>query len=92
MHAAGSDVHERLDHVGMVVGVCQDIGLAYWLDEHDPTTRQVVRVGTAITAMILHGLGESLRQVSLVPHDGATRLVEQLWGRGISADLLTDEC
>jgi hypothetical protein len=26
MHAAESDIHERLDHVGIVTGVCQESG------------------------------------------------------------------
>jgi hypothetical protein len=30
MHAAESSVNERLDHVGIVAGVCQEIGLAPW--------------------------------------------------------------
>jgi hypothetical protein len=68
------------------------MGLAAWLDEPDPTNRQQVRVGTATTVMILHGPGFSNRQRDLVPQDGAQRPVEQLLGRGISADLLTEDC
>jgi hypothetical protein len=30
MQAAESNVNERLDHLGMVAGVCKDIGLARW--------------------------------------------------------------
>ena len=26
---------ERLDHLGIVAGVCREIGLAEWLDAHD---------------------------------------------------------
>ena len=29
-------VNERLDHLGIVAGVCQEIGLAAWLDAQDP--------------------------------------------------------
>ena len=46
---------------------CQEIGLAAWLDAQDPDNRQQVSVGTATVAMILNGLGESLRQLYLVP-------------------------
>jgi hypothetical protein len=28
--------NERLDHLGIVAGVCQEIGLAAWLDAQDP--------------------------------------------------------
>jgi hypothetical protein len=40
MQAAESYVNERLDHLGIVAGVCQEIGLAAWLDEQDPTNRK----------------------------------------------------
>ncbi len=39
-------VNERLDHLGIVAGVCQEIGLAEWLDAHEPEKRQQVSVGT----------------------------------------------
>jgi len=55
MQVAESSVNERLDHLGIVAGVCEEIGLASWLNEQDPTNRQQVSVGTATTAMILNG-------------------------------------
>jgi transposase len=92
MQAAESYVNERLDHLGIVAGVCQEIGLAAWLDEQDPTNRQQVSVGTATTAMILNGLGFSNRQLYLVPQYFANKPVEHLLGRGITADMLNDDC
>src|SRR5258708_32078132 len=92
MQAAESYENERLDHLGIVAGVCQEIGLAAWLDEQDPTNRQQVSVGTATTAMILNGLGWSLRQLYLVPQYFANKPVEHLLGRGITADMLNDDC
>jgi transposase len=92
MQAAESYVNERLDHLGIVAGVCQEIGLAAWLDEQDPTNRQQVSVGTATTAMILNGLGFSNRQLYLVPQYFANKPVEHLLGRGITADMLNDAC
>ena len=92
MQAAESYVNERLDHLGIVAGVCQEIGLAAWLDEQDPTNRQQVSVGTATTAMILNGLGFSNRQLYLVPQYFANKPVEHLLGRGITAEMLNDDC
>src|SRR5258708_6221310 len=92
MQAVESYVNERLDHLGSVAGVCQEIGLAPWLDEQDPTNRQKVSVGTATTAMILNGLGFSNRQLYLVPQYFANKPVEHLLGRGITAEMLTDDC
>ncbi|HEX4204700.1 MAG TPA: IS1634 family transposase [Ktedonobacteraceae bacterium] len=92
MQAAENYVNERLDHLGIVAGVCQEIGLASWLDEQDPTNRQQVSVGTATTAMILNGLGFSNRQLYLVPQYFANKPVEHLLGKGITADMLNDDC
>jgi hypothetical protein len=86
MPAMESDIHERLDHVGIVAGV---IGFAARVDEQDPANRYQVKGGTATTAMILNGLGFSNQHLSVAPQSCANTPVER---RGISADLLTDEC
>ena len=56
---------ERLDHLGIVAGVCQEIGLAAYLDAV-AGPKQQVSVGTATVAMILNGLGFSNRRLYLV--------------------------
>src|SRR5579862_9943875 len=33
-------VNERLDHLGIVAGVCQEISLADWLDAQEPGSRK----------------------------------------------------
>src|SRR2546426_617074 len=84
--------NERLDHLGIVAGVCQEIGLAAWLDAQDPGNRQQVSVGTATVAMILNGLGFSNRQLYLVPQYFANKPIEHLLGAGIHAEMLNDDC
>ncbi len=80
--------NKRLDHLGIVAGVCQEIGLAAWLDAQDPSSRQQVSVGIATVAMILNGLGFSNRQLYLMPQYFANKLVEHLLGAGIKAEML----
>ncbi len=92
MTTAESYLNERLDHLGIVAGVCQEIGLAAWLDAQDPSNRQQVSVGTATVAMILNGLGFSNRQLYLVPQYFANKPVEHLLGAGIKAEMLNDDC
>ena len=92
MTTTESYMNERFDHLGIVAGVCQEIGLAAWLDAQDPGNRQQVSVGTATVAMILNGLGFSNRQLYLVPQYFANKPVEHLLGAGISADMLNDDC
>jgi transposase len=85
-------VAERLDHLGIAAGVCQEIGLAEWLDEQDTQSHERVSVGTATVAMILNGLGFSNRRLYLVPQFFATKAVERLLGPGIMAEDLNDDC
>ena len=92
MTTAENYINERLDHLGIVAGVCQEIGLAAWLDAQDPENRQQVSVGTATVAMILNGLGFSNRQLYLVPQYFANKPVEHLLGSGIKAEMLNDDC
>jgi transposase len=83
---------ERLDHLGIVAGVCREIGLAQWLDGQDEQSHERVGVGTATVAMILNGLGFSNRRLYLVPQLFATKAVERLLGPGVTAEDLNDDC
>jgi transposase len=87
-----SYINERLDHLGIVAGVCQEIGLAAWLDTQEAGNRQQVSVGTATVAMVLNGLGFSNRQLYLVPQFFANKPIEHLLGPGITAEMLNDDC
>jgi transposase len=83
---------ERLDHLGIVAGVCQEAGIAEWLDKQAGENRRSVSVGKATVAMILNGLGFSNRQLYLVPQYFENKPVEHLLGEGITADMLNDDC
>jgi transposase len=83
---------ERLDHLGIVAGICREIGLAQYLDARDEHLHERVSVGTATVAMLLNGLGFANRRLYLVPQFFATKPVEHLLGAGISAEDLNDEC
>ena len=78
---------ERLDHLGIVAGVCQEAGIAEWLDKQAGESRRSVSVGKATVAMVLNGLGWSLRQLYLVPQYFENKPVEHLLGEGITADM-----
>jgi transposase len=83
---------QRLDHLGIVAGVCREAGIAEWLDKRAGENRRSVSVGTAVVAMILNGLGFSNRQLYLVPQYFENKPVEHLLGEGITADMLNDDC
>nr|WP_040443977.1 IS1634 family transposase [Ktedonobacter racemifer] len=92
MQQAEDYQNERLDHLGIVAGICQEIGLAAWLDARAPTQQRTVSYGTATVAMILNGLGFSNRQLYLVPQFFEHKPVAHLLGADISADMLNDDC
>src|SRR5260370_28477644 len=77
---------ERLDHLGIVAGVCQEAGIAEWLDKQAGESRRSVSVGKATVAMVLNGLGGSLRQLYLVPQYFENKPGENLFGGGITPE------
>ena len=84
---------ERLDHLGIVAGVCREIGLAEFLDAHAEGSRQRVSVGAATVAMVLNGLGFSNRRLYLVPQFFENKPLERLLDvPGIEAADLNDDC
>ncbi len=84
---------ERLDHLGIVAGVCREIGLAEFLDAQAAGSRQKVSVGTATVAMVLNGSGFSNRRLYLVSQFFENKPLERLLGvPGIEAADLDDDC
>ena len=92
MQSPENYVNERLDHLGVVAGVCEEIGLAAYLDRLAGETNRHVSIGTVTVAMILNGLGFSNRRLYLVPQFFANKPVEHLLGPGIEAADLNDDC
>jgi transposase len=92
MEADVSYTPERLDHLGIVAGICREIGLAELLDRHTEPSRQRVSVGTATLAMVLNGLGFSNRRLYLVSQFFENKPVERLLGEGVKACELNDDC
>lgn len=91
MGPQGIDI-ERLDHLGIVAGLCQEIGIADYLDARDTHTHERVSVGAATVAMVLNGLGFANRHLYLVSQFFRTKPVAHLLGPGIMAEDLNDEC
>ncbi len=47
MEGSEDYINERLDHLGIVAGVCQEIGLAPWLDAQEPGNRKPGECGNS---------------------------------------------
>lgn len=83
---------ERLDHLGIVAGVCQEIGLVEYFDRLDDQVHARVSLGQAVLAMVLNGLGFSNRRLYLISQFFAHKPIERLIGPGITAEDLNDDC
>ncbi len=80
-----------LDHLGIVAGVCQHIGLIEQIDARVPTTGRKVSVGQAVQAMVLNGLGFVGRALYLTPEFYRTKPLDLLIGAGIEANDLNSD-
>jgi len=83
---------QRLDHLGIVAGICNQIGLIEQIDQQVGPNKRKVSVGQAVQAMVLNGLGFVSRPLYLSPEFFENKPVELLVGEGITAADLSDDC
>lgn len=81
---------ERLDHLGLVAGVCEQIDLQGQVDALIPSERQVSH-GQATQAMVLNALGFVSRALYLTPEFFRGKPLDRLIAPGIQADDLNDD-
>lgn len=81
-----------IQHLGIVAGICDELGLAKLIDAHIQKQKRKVSVGTAVKAMILNALGFTGRALYLTPEFYRTRPVDVLLGESIKAEDLHDDC
>jgi transposase len=78
---------ERMDHLGIIAGVIQDLGIIEMIDSRiTPDKREEISTGEAIAGMILNGLGFSNRPISLTPQFFENKPMALLFRDGVSAD------
>ncbi|MCI0527169.1 MAG: IS1634 family transposase [Nitrospira sp.] len=82
---------QRLDHLGIVAGMCRKIDLINQIDRHVGRTERKVSVGQAVQAMMLNALGFVGRALYLTPEFFANKPIEVLIGAGIKAEDLNDD-
>ena len=84
---------EVLDHLGLVAGMFDELGIGDVLDralQHTPETR-IVTVGSAVKAMVLNGLGFVNQQLYLVPMFFQNKPTPRLIAPGVDAQHLHDD-
>lgn len=82
---------QRLDHLGIVAGISQEIGLIQIIDEQVGPCERKVSCGQAVQAMILNALGFSGRALYLMPDYLRNKPVDLLIAPGLSAEDFNDD-
>jgi transposase len=83
---------ERLDHHGIVAGICHEIELVERVDTAAGEDGRKVSVGKAVLQMVLNGLGFVSRPLYLAPEFMAGKPVDVLIGEGLTAEDFNDDC
>ena len=83
----------QLNHLGLVAGMYEELGIGELLDQLIPQDidKRVVSLGQAVKAMILNGLGFATRALYLTPLFFRDKPVDRLIGEGIHAEHLNDD-
>ena len=92
MHSPTHYKTYTLDHLGLVAGMCDELGIDTIIDQLLPQDfeQRTVSVGQAVKAMIINGLGFTQRTLYLTPDFFRSKPVERLIGSGIEANDLND--
>jgi hypothetical protein len=81
----------RIDHLGIVAGTCQEIGLIEEIDGQVGRSEQKVSVGQGTQAMVLNALGFSSRALYLMPNYLHNKPVDIRIGPGLVAEDFNDD-
>ena len=83
---------KTLDHLGLISGMYDELGLGTGIDElvQTETTRRDVSIGTLCKALVLNGLGFTQRTLYMVSSFFEGKPVELLLGEEFTASQLND--
>lgn len=82
---------QRLDHLGIVAGMCRHIHLIEQIDTHVGPANRKVTVGEAVQAMVLNALGFTCRARCLTPEFFTNKPVDLLLRADLQAEDLNDD-
>lgn len=82
---------KRLDHLGIVAGICHEIGLIEQINQAVGSSDRKVSCGAAVQAMVLNALGFTSRALYLVPQYLHNKPVDILVASGLTADDFNDD-
>ena len=83
---------ENLDHLGLVAGIIDEIGIVEIINEQvSIEPGEIVTAGQVVKAIILNGLGFVSRALYLFPQFFEDKAIEHLLGEGIEPKHLNDD-
>ena len=82
---------KRLDHLGIVAGVCKQMRLAQQIDARLPAPARIVSHGEALQAMLLNALGFVSRPLYLTPEFFKNKPLDLLLRPGLLPEHLNDD-
>ena len=83
---------KNLDHLGLVAGIIDEIGIVEIINEQVSIERgEIVTAGQVVKAIILNGLGFVSRALYLFPQFFEDKATEHLLGEGIEPKHLNDD-
>jgi transposase len=91
MSAEESYEIQRIDHLGIVSGVCREIGLIEQIDTSVKSSGRKVSCGQATQALILNALGFIGRALYLMPDYLLNKPVDLLIGPGLNDEDFNDD-
>ena len=83
---------KNLDHLGIVVGFIDEIGIVELINQNlGVDNREKITTGQVIKALILNGLGMVSRPLYLFSQFFEDKAIEKLLGTGINSEYLNDD-
>lgn len=82
---------ERIDHLGIVAGVCREISLIEQIDTRVKASQRKVSCGTGTQALVLNALGFVSRALYLTPDFLSNKPVDLLIGPDFNAEDFNDD-
>ena len=83
---------QRIDHMGLVAGMCKELGIANYLDSLVPNQSETrnITFGETVVSMLLNGLGFTARTLHMFPEFHADKPLDKLIRPGIEPEHINE--
>ena len=84
---------KNLDHLGLVAGLCQELGISQIIDKLIPSSANdnIISTGKYLETMVLNGLGFTGRTLHMYSQYFEDKPIQRLLGIDIKAEQINDD-